>query len=123
MRVVNIIATMQEQLELLLEVLIPRKGMMAGLKVPLYCCLTKEAMLPRSPPYSQHERASVSGRVPVDGDRRVLGDYAFCTPAAIQSGITKLTSVQAMFRVKRKTKVLLNNKCMWWFVIHSEESV
>ena len=59
----------------------------------------------------------------MDGDRRVLGDYALCTPAAIQSGITKLTSVQVMFRVKRKTKVLLNNKSMWWFVIHSEESV
>ena len=75
------------------------------------------------PPHRQQDRRSTTGRVPVVGARRVWGAYAFCTPAVIQSAIAKLTTIEVKLQIKRKTKVLPNNKSMWWFVIHSQESV
>ena len=78
-------------------------------------------------PHSQHQRREGSSRsavkVPVEGARRIWGAYKLCTPAAIQSAITKLTSIKASIRVKRKTKVIPGNKTMWWFVVHGQESV
>ena len=71
----------------------------------------------------QRDRTSAAGRVPVVGARRVWGAYALCTPAAIQGAITKLTSVKTNLQVRRKTRVLPNNKSVWWFVIHGQESL
>lgn len=45
----------------------------------------------------QRQRGSLSTtKVPVEGARRIWGAYKVCTPAAIQSAISKLTSIKTM---------------------------
>ena len=59
----------------------------------------------------------------MDGARRVWGAFSHCTLTAIQNAIAKLTSIKGKLNVKRKTKVSTNNKSVWWFVIHGQESI
>ena len=76
------------------------------------------------PQHRRHRKQpSTAGRVPVDGARRVWGAFSHCTPTAIQNAIAKLTSIKGKLNVKRKTKVSTNNKSVWWFVIHGQESI
>ena len=73
--------------------------------------------------YRHRKQPATAGRVSVDGARRVWGAFSHCTPTVIQSTIAKLTSIKDKLNVKRKTKVSTNNKSVWWFVIHGQESI
>ena len=77
----------------------------------------RTARTPRSP-----REPATTGKVIVQGARRVWGTMKSCTSAAISGAISKLTTVSANLRVKRKFRTLHDNKSAWWFVIHGQES-
>lgn len=46
-----------------------------------------------------------------------------CTSSVVLGTISKVTEVKDELRIKRKTRSLLGNKLIWWFVIHSDEEI
>ena len=69
-----------------------------------------------SKPSPSHGPAT--GKVLVEGARRIWGTMKASSISATQGTICKLTSLKDKLQIKRKTKALTNNKLTWWFVIH-----
>ena len=45
-------------------------------------------------------------------------------PSSVVLGtIAKVTEIKNELRIKRKTRSLLGNKLIWWFVIHCDEEI
>ena len=64
-----------------------------------------------------------SGKVVVEGARRIWGTLKNFPSTAVLGAISKLTEVKDSLQIRRKFKKLTGNKMLWWFVIHCEEEI
>ena len=64
---------------------------------------------------------SNKSRVKVDGARKIWGTVPTCSAGAIATTISKLVPTKLQLRIRRKMKMLSNNKVVWWFIVHGEE--
>ena len=58
----------------------------------------------------------------MDGARKIWGTVPTCSAGAIAATISKLVPTKLQLRIRRKMKMLSNNKAVWWFIVHGEES-
>ena len=65
---------------------------------------------------------SNKSRVKVNGARKIWGTVPTCSAGAIAATISKLVPTKLQLRIRRKTKMLSNNKAVWRFIVHGEES-
>ena len=63
-------------------------------------------------------RRNIRPKVKVDGARKIWGTLSTCTTRAVSAAISKLVDGTLTLRIKRKSKVLVNNKSVWWFIVH-----
>ena len=71
-----------------------------------------------------HDERTVEpkSKVKVNGARRIWGTLPTCSAGAIAATISKLVPAKLQLRIRRKTKMLANNKVLWWFIVHGAES-
>ena len=61
-------------------------------------------------------------KVKVDGARRIWGTVPTCSTRAITTTISKLVGTELQLQIRRKTRVLANNKTVWWFIVKGSEN-
>ena len=68
-------------------------------------------------------RPPESGKVVVEGARRLWGTHSETSPTAVRKAIARLCREydSSRLRIRRKTKIHENNRMSWWFVLRDSE--